>query len=540
MVLTRPSAATTADSLHGVQLREISMRAILSRLLAGALLGASALGAMSAPALADDVKITVVGVGDIYDFEGAGVRGGFARLNAVAKAEKAANPNTLYVFDGDMISPSLLSGIDYGSNTIQLTNVVQFDLAVPGNHEFDFGPSVFLDRVKESKYPWAAINIEGPDGKPVDGVGHDTVMKDIAGVKVALVPVQLDDTVELATTKDKKFNPTVATALDAAQKARDDGADIVIGVVHASHDQDYAMQAAHKFDLIVSGHDHDLRMGWDGLTAYVETSTEANYLPIVDLNVVVTPASGDKKRTVTWSPNFRIIDTATVARDPDTQAVVNTLKAKLSKELDVQIGTTTNALNNKQTNKRGEESAMGNLFADAMVAQSGADVAVTNGGGIRGDKDYPAGTVLTRKDVFTELPFGNKTVVEEISGADLLAGLENGFSQVEQGAGRFPQISGLVVTADLTKAPGARVQTVTVNGKPLDPAATYKLATNDYMIGGGDGYTAFSKGKVLVDPSAAHLMASDVIDYITAKKTVDAKVDGRITLKKLTDGFHPG
>jgi len=483
------------------------MKSIMMRLAAAALLGISG-ATIAAPAFADDVKITIVGVGDIYDFEGAGPRGGFARLNAVAKAEKAANPNTLYVFDGDMISPSLLSGLDYGSNTIQLTNVVPFDLAVPGNHEFDFGPGVFLDRVKESKYPWAAINIEGPDGK------------------------QLDDTVELATTKDWKFDPTVATALDAAQKARADGADIVIAVVHASHDQDYAMQAAHKFDLIVSGHDHDLRMGWDGLTAYVETSTEANYLPIVDLNVVVTPASGDKKRTVTWSPNFRIIDTATVTRDPDTQAVVDTLKAKLSKELDVQIGTTTNELSSKRAIVRGEESAMGDLIADAMVAQSGADVAVTNGGGIRGDKVYPAGTVLTRKDVFTELPFGNKTVVEEISGADLLAGLENGFSQVEQGAGRFPQISGIVVTADLTKAAGARVQTVTVNGKPLDPAATYKLATNDYMIGGGDGYTAFSKGKVLVDPSAAHLMASDVIDYITAKKTVDVKVDGRITLKK--------
>ena len=218
-----------------------------------------------------------------------------------------------------MISPSLLSGLDYGSNTIQLTNVVPFDLAVPGNHEFDFGPQVFLDRVKESKSPWAAINIEGPDGKPVPGVGHDTVMKEFGGVKVALVPVQLDDTVELATTKDWKFDPTVATALDAAQKARDAGADIVIGVVHASHDQDYAMQASHKFDLIVSGHDHDLRMGYDNITAYVETSTEANYLPIVDLNVTVTPANGDKKRTVAWSPNFRIVDTATITRDPDAR-----------------------------------------------------------------------------------------------------------------------------------------------------------------------------------------------------------------------------
>ena len=508
------------------------MKTIMKRLVAAALLGISAGATLGAPAFADNVKITVVGVGDIYAFEGGKDRGGFARLNAVAKAEKAANPNTLYLFDGDMISPSLLSGIDYGSNTIQLTNVVPFDLAVPGNHEFDFGPSVFLDRVKQSKYPWAAINIEGPDGKPIEGVGHDVVMKEFGGVKVALVPVELDETTELATTKDWKFDPTVASALDAAQKARDGGADIVIAVVHAEHEQDYALQAAHKFDLIVSGHDHDLRIGYDGLSAYVETSTEANYLPIVDLNVVVTPADGDKKRTVTWTPEFRIVDTATVTPDPDTQKIVEDLKTKLSAELDVQIGTITNELSSKRAVVRGEESAMGDLIADAMIAQSGAEVAVTNGGGIRGDKVYPAGTVLTRKDVFTELPFGNKTVVEEISGADLLAGLENGFSQVEQGAGRFPQVGGMTVTVDLTKAAGARVQTVTINGKPLDPAATYKLATNDYMIGGGDGYTAFSKGKVLVDPSAAHLMASDVIDYIQAKKTIDVKVDGRITLKK--------
>ena len=509
------------------------MKSIFMRLAAAALLGVAASVAAGAPVMADAVKITVVGVGDIYAFEGGKVRGGFARLNAVAKAEKAANPNTLYLFDGDMISPSLLSGIDQGSNTIQLTNVVPFDLAVPGNHEFDFGPSVFLDRVKQSKYPWAAINIEGPDGKPVDGVGHDTVMKDIAGVKVALVPVELDDTVTLATTKDWKFDPTVATALDAAQKARDAGADIVIAVVHAAHAQDYAMQDSHKFDLIVSGHDHDLRIGYDGITAYVETSTEANYLPIVDLNVTVTPASGDKKRTVTWEPEFRITDTATVTPDPDTQAIVDQLKTKLSADLDVQIGTSVGELDSQRATVRFEETTMGDLVADALRAQTGADVAITNGGGIRGNKVYPAGTALTRKDIFTELPFGNKTTMTAITGKALLAALETGFSEIAPGGdGRFPQVSGIVVTVDMTKAPGARVVTAEIGGKPLDPAATYKVATNDYMLGGGNGYTALGTGKVLITAEAAHLMASDVIDYVTAQKTIDEKVDGRITLKK--------
>jgi 5'-nucleotidase / UDP-sugar diphosphatase len=113
----------------------------------------------SALASAETVKITLLGVGDIYKFDGSKARGGIARLNAVARAERAANPNTLYLFDGDMFSPSLLSGLDKGENMVKLTEIIPFDLAVPGNHEFDFGPELFMERVKGGKYPWAAINL---------------------------------------------------------------------------------------------------------------------------------------------------------------------------------------------------------------------------------------------------------------------------------------------------------------------------------------------------------------------------------------------
>ena len=106
-------------------------------------------------ARAETVKITLLGVGDIYNFDGGKTRGGLARLNAVARAERAANPNTLYVMDGDMLSPALLSGLDKGENMVVLTNVVPFDLAVPGNHEYDFGPDNFTAKIKLSKYPGA-------------------------------------------------------------------------------------------------------------------------------------------------------------------------------------------------------------------------------------------------------------------------------------------------------------------------------------------------------------------------------------------------
>jgi 2',3'-cyclic-nucleotide 2'-phosphodiesterase (5'-nucleotidase family) len=155
-------------------------------------------------------------------------------------------------------------------------------------------------------------------------------------------------------------------------------------------------------------------------------------------------------------------------------------------------------------------------------------VAITNGGGIRADRTYDAGTVLTRKDILTELPFGNVTVVTELSGQNILEALENGFSQVEDGAGRFPQVSGMKIVVDLAQPAGSRVVSVTVGDQPLDPAASYKVATNDFMLNGGDGYGALAGGRVLIGAKGGDLMANDVIDYIAAAGTIDARVEGRI------------
>ena len=123
-----------------------------------------------------------------------------------------------------------------------------------------------------------------------------------------------------------------------------------------------------------------------------------------------------------------------------------------------------------------------------MRAATGADLALTNGGGIRANKIYAPGTTLTRRDILSELPFGNKTVVLEMAGRDIVAALENGLGKIEDGAGRFPHVSGLSVSYDPSRPAGERVLAVTRGGAPLDLDATFTLATNDYMAGGGDGY----------------------------------------------------
>ena len=491
-------------------------------------LGVFALPLVLHAAAADTVKITLLGVGDVYKYSGSKTRGGLARLNAVAKAERAANPNFLYLFDGDLISPSLMSGLDKGENMIALTNLVPFDMAVPGNHEFDFGPEVFAQRVKQSKYPWAAINITTADGKAVDGLGG-VMTKDIGGVKVALIPVAQDTSPEVATTGTLKFLSSTETAIAAAKAARKNGADLVVGVVQTPRSQDAQLFSSKAFDVILSGDDHELAMEYDGITAYVETSIDANYLVPVDLNVTIE--TKDSKRSVKWEPSFRFIDTATVVPDAETLKASAVYDAMLDKELNVVLGKTVGPLDSRRNMVRKQETAMGNLIADALRKAVGADLTIINGGGIRADREYAAGSDITRKDVLSELPFGNTTVLVEVSGKQIQDALENGFSKFEDGAGRFPQVSGLKVEADVSKPPGSRVTSVMVGDKPLDLAATYKLATNDYMLCGGDGYTSFAGGKVIINGGNGKLMANDVMYYIRTAGQVDAKVEGRITIK---------
>jgi 2',3'-cyclic-nucleotide 2'-phosphodiesterase (5'-nucleotidase family) len=345
-------------------------------------------------------------------------------------------------------------------------------------------------------------------------------------VKIALIPVGQDTSPEVANTGDLVFTSTVETAIAAAKQARADGADLVVGVVQTDIYNDLKLVHSKAFDVVLSGDDHSYGTSYDGITAYVETSIDARLLAPLDLTVNVTEKDG--KRTVKWFPSFRFIDTANVTPDPETQAKVDEFQKGLDSTLNVAIGKTETALDSRRNVVRGEESTMGDLIADAMRMTTGADVAIMNGGGIRADRTYDAGTTLTRRDILTELPFGNTIAVTEIPGSQLLAALENGFSQVEKGAGRFPQVSGLTLAYDPKAEAGKRVSEVMVGGAALDVNKLYKVAVNDYMLGGGDGYSALGGGKLINDTGAGALVANVVMDFVEKAGTVKPAVEGRI------------
>ena len=200
--------------------------------------------------------------------------------------------------------------------------------------------------------------------------------------------------------------------------------------------------------------------------------------------------------------------------DPEVAAAVAGFERLLNSEMDVPLGTTAVELDSRVATVRGHEAAIGNLIADAMRARGHADVAIMNGGGIRAGKIYPPGSPVTRRDVLAELPFGNHLVVVAVKGSDLRAAIENGLSRLPAIAGRFPQVSGMRVEYDPQRPAGSRVVSIAVGGAPLDPDRMYKVATNDFMARGGDGYTSLAHNKPAVPPDDSPRLSNEVMVYL--------------------------
>jgi 5'-nucleotidase len=174
---------------------------------------------------------------------------------------------------------------------------------------------------------------------------------------------------------------------------------------------------------------------------------------------------------------------------------------------------------------------MGNLVADAMldrVRDQGIDIAIQNGGGLRATIDSGD---ITMGEVLTVLPFQNTLATFQLTGAGIVEALENGVSQVEDGAGRFPQVSGMRYVWNPEAEPGSRIVSVEVETAdgfaPLDPEATYGVVSNNYMRGGGDGYATFTQGMNAYDfgPGLEQVVA----DYIMAAGGYTPYTDGRIS-----------
>lgn len=497
--------------------------------LAGAL-GLSMLG-LSGAARAQNGALTFLHVNDVYEIAPVKGQGGFGPLMTLLRQERERDAQAITTVGGDFLSPSLLSGTTQGEQMIALFNAIKVDAVTFGNHEFDFGPDALKKRMAESAFPWIGTNVFAADGSAF-ATTVPTWTRTVGDIKIGFLGLITPDTARLSSAGPSlSFPPVLDSAAKAVKALKGDGASVIVALTHLTIEEDRELAAKVKgIDLVLGGHDHDPISFYEGSTLILKAGHDAQYLGIVKLRV--STATTDKGPLTTTLPTeWRFTSTAGVAPDAEVERVVEGYNQRLDSDLAAVIGTTAVELDSRKDVVRTREASMGNLIADALRETLKADVAITNGGGIRADALHPAGTTLTRKDIFAELPFGNVGILVEMSGADLLSTLEHGVSKVGEKAGRFPQVSGLTMVYDPKTPAGRRVSEVRVGGKPLDPAATYRVATNDYMAKGGDGYAAFPRAKVLIDASGAVLLATIVMNYVESKKSVSPAVEGRIVAK---------
>lgn len=478
----------------------------------------------------EPTRVHLVLTNDVYRMSEANGRGGLARLAAAVKAERARQDvTTFFAHAGDAFSPSLMSGFDQGRHMVDLLNLFPPDVFAPGNHEFDFGKADYFKRVEDARFRFLAANLRAADGSVLPRHA-DSWMTQAGPIKIAFIGAALEATPSVAPSEDLKFLPMVEAVREQAARLRKDGADLVVAVVHADKKDAARLMETRAADIILLGHNHDLHIDYDGKVVLAESGEDAHFITVLELAI---EAKGEgASRRVSWRPNFNIIDSAKLTPDPDVLARVRGYEAELSKELDVEIAVLASPLDTRSGSIRQSESAAGNFIADALRAVTGADCAVMNAGGIRGNTQYPAGAKIRRRDILTELPFGNKIVTTRVSGAGLLAALEHGFSNLPAPNGRFPAVSGIKVVVDSSAPVGSRVISLEIAGAPADPARVYTVATNDFMARGGDGYKGLvSASTTITDDSGGALVANAVMAEARKLGTIDAKIDGRITLK---------
>lgn len=470
-------------------------------------------------------RLTILQINDVYEITPVerGKKGGLARVATLRDRIAQESPNVVFVLPGDFLSPSTMSSLFQGGQMVATLNAVGLDLATFGNHEFDFGLEVTRERMRESRFTWVSSNVLDPaTGLPFGGAAP-FVLREYGGVRTAFIGLVTPETHSLSKgASGLKFLDPIQAAKDAVARARRARADLIVALTHQDMADDKQLAAAvPEIDLIAGGHEHvplDARVG---RTLILKTGSDAVALGRID--VTVTAGKGGRRVETKWE---LIPVTAQVPEKPEVAALVKQYEGLMAAQLDVAVGATSVALDTRNEIVRAQESAVGNLIADLMQSAMQADAALINGGGIRGNTVIPAGQ-LRRRDVLTILPFANKVVKLDVSGETLRAALENGLSQVERTAGRFPQVSGIRFTFDPKRPAGSRLVSVTVGGRPLEPQARYTLATFDFILGGGDGYTMLKEGKVLVKGENGPMDSDVLIDRLKAGPIAPV-LDGRI------------
>jgi 5'-nucleotidase len=461
--------------------------------------------------------------------------GGTARLVTAVAAARARAENSILVDGGDQFQGTLFYTYYKGAMAAEFMNKLGYDAMTVGNHEFDDGPEVLRGFVDTVEFPVLMSNADISGEALLSGAIHKSTIIEVGGERIGLIGLTPQDTDVLASPGPNViFTDPVGAVQAEVDALTAEGVNKIVVLSHSGLNVDERVAAETTgVDVIVGGHDNSLLSNtiegakgpypvMVGSTAIVQAYAYGKFLG--ELNVVFDDAGNIV--TATGEP---LLMDASVTEDEASVARIAELAAPLEEIRNRVVAQSAGFIEGDRAVCRAMECPMGNLVADAMLARvagQGVQIAIENGGGLRASIDEGE---VTMGEVLTVLPFQNTLSTFEITGAVVIEALENGVSQIEEGAGRFPQVAGMTFTVDAAQPAGSRISDVMVAGAPIDPAATYSVVSNNYVRNGGDGYAMFRDAANAYDfgPDLADVVA----EYLAAVGPYQPYTDGRITMK---------
>jgi len=489
-------------------------------LLAGLVVSAIPTNSNVAKAEDKETDFTIVHFNDLHGHINATDKElGIAKIAGFINEQKK-DDEVLVLNAGDLIQGTIYTTLTKGEAMIEPVNAMQLDAIAAGNHEFDYGLDQLLKIEKKLKAPIISANIKYKKDDSL--LFKHSIIEEIDGIKVGVFGLTTPETSYKTSPKnveDLYFDDIVKTSREMVKYLNDQGVDIVIGLAHVGNEgNDTTIKVAEQvegIDVIIDGHSQIVFEEKVKDTLIVQAGEYGENIGKLKITkkdngeITVKPFmySYDEVKDVT--PDAKV-----------TKAVENVL-TKVDKITNQVIATTEVRLAGEREEVRTRETNLGNMVADAMKNSfKDADVALTNGGGIRASI---AKGDITKGNIIDVLPFGNVASLIEVTGQDIQTALEHGLSQYPEANGAFPHISGMKVEFDPSKPAGSRITKLTVGGAPIDLNKKYKLATNDFLAVGGDDYSTLKKTSI----GEGNTLDALLMDFVKTKGSYKS-AEGRI------------
>ncbi len=472
--------------------------------------------------------------------------GGVARLRTMVRQIRDQHPHALLLDAGDEFQGTLFFIQYQGQAAQEFMNALGYNAMVVGNHEFDAGPAALAKFVRGANFPVLGANVDASADPDLQGLLQPYVVLQVGEEQVGVIGVTTELTAILSRAGSTvKFTDPFEAVQKYVDELEAQGVQIIVVLSHLGYGRDQELaQTVGGIDIIVGGHTHTFLSNDDEDAAgpyptvvtsprgepvlIVTDKSYAKYLGYLEASFAAGVASA-------WKGGPVLLD-ASVPEDQQMAQRVAELAQPLNELRRKIIGEAAVDLDGERASCRFGECLMGNLVTDTMLwatQEQGVQIALMNGGGIRAS--IPAGPVSVGQ-VLEVLPFGNTIATFKLRGEDLWAVLENGVSKAEnpenEGTGRFLQVAGLRYTWDPQQPVGQRILRVEVRNPdgsytPLDPQAVYKVAANDYIRHGGDGFSVLAEKAI--DPyDFGPLLADVVMEYIKTHSPVRVEIEGRI------------